>query len=78
MAFECWLHVFRGSFGSFSSAVDVRTKKNLYGVRVLASCISRLVWLGSRCKNEEELVWRLNVGFMYFTARLARVARQWM
>ena len=75
MAFECWLHVFCGSFGS---AVDVRTKKNLYGVWVLASCISLLVWLGSGCKNEEELVWRLSVGFMYFAACLARLARQWM
>ena len=45
---------------------------------MLASCISRLVWLvwlGSGCKNEEELVWHLSVGFMYFAARLAR---QWM
>ena len=32
MVFKCWLHVFRGSFGSFGSAVDVRTKNNLYGV----------------------------------------------
>ena len=32
MGFKCWLHIFRGSFGSFGLAVDVRTGNNLGGV----------------------------------------------
>ena len=44
MGFKCWPHIFRGLFGSFGSAVDVRTRNKLYGVKVLAAYILRLVW----------------------------------
>ena len=30
---KCWVHIFSGSFGSFGSAVDVRTMNNLNGIK---------------------------------------------